>query len=77
MKIFKLAIYTGEFYLCLIVLNGFQLLLYNKGGWFRLFGKGFSWKLKSEGLTFSQRNGRAKYLCIFGLVFSPLKKETK
>lgn len=37
-----------------------------KGGWFRVFGRGFMWKHKDEGLRFSQRYGYKKYYKVGG-----------
>ncbi len=34
---------------------------YDKGGWIRIFNRGLSWKHKSLGLIFSERNGYTKY----------------
>ena len=31
-------------------------------GWFRIFGRGFTWKHKNRGLIFSERNGYKKYI---------------
>mgnify|MGYP003403050448 CR=1 FL=1 len=44
-------------------------------GWFRLFGYGLSWKHKSYGLRFSERNGFKKYIKIFNYIISYLPKK--
>lgn len=38
-------------------------------GWFRVFGKGLSWK---KGLSFSERIGKRKYIKFGKWVISPL-----
>lgn len=48
-----------------INLGIFYLLHEDGRGWFRLFGKGLSWKnYKKYGLTFSQRNKLTKTIKI-------------
>lgn len=43
-----------------------------KCSWFRLFGKGLMWKPIDNGMTFSERNQKKKYLQIGKLVFEYL-----
>lgn len=42
-------------------------------GWFRLFGKGLSWRNIDIGLSFSERMGVKKYIIIGNLIISGLK----
>ena len=42
-------------------------------GWIRVFGKGITWKHKSFGLSFSQRNGYRKYFTLFNYYINLLK----
>ena len=44
----------------------------NRSGWFRIFGKGLSWK---QGLCFSERMGKTRYIKVGKWVIKLLKKE--
>lgn len=44
-----------------------------KGGWFRLFGYGLTWKHESEGLMFSERMGYTKYLRLGKWIVKPCR----
>ena len=48
------------------------MYLTEDGGWIGVFGKGFNWKHKDCGLTFSQRNGYSKYLKLGNYIVSYL-----
>jgi hypothetical protein len=54
--------------------NLFYLYYDDKSGWFRIFGKGLSFKLLSKhGLKFSERLDEKRYIEIHGWIIQSLK----
>lgn len=54
--------------------NLFYLYYKDKSGWFRIFGKGLSFKLLSKhGLKFSERLNKKKYTEMHGWIIQTLK----
>jgi len=57
----KLTEYSNQYVLRLFGVSLWASVHSPKGGWFRIFGRGFMWKHKDERLRFSQRYGHKKY----------------
>ena len=53
-----------QYYIPIFGSDLFCLSLYEKSGWFRLFGKGLQWKPKDAELIFSERNGKSKSIVV-------------
>lgn len=66
--------YKNQVWLNLFGVSIFCLSRHKNGFWIRIFGYGITVKHKSEGLTFSQRNGKQKYYKIWNYIVFYLPK---
>lgn len=60
-KKIKFTEYETQYLLSLFGVNCWTSVHSPKYGWFRIFGRGFIWKHKNEGVRFSLRYGYKKY----------------